>query len=137
MKLAECELIEFVTVTDSRGKLTVIEGDERLPFDIRRVYYLYDVPDGVVRGAHAHKELQQLIIALSGSLDIILDDGADRRRFRLDRPDRGLLVGSMIWRSLENFSDGSVCCVLASAPHLESDYIRDYSEFFAIMGTRS
>lgn len=135
MKLAECELMEFVTITDSRGKLTVIEGNDRLPFNIRRVYYLYDVPNGVVRGAHAHKELQQLIIALSGSLDIVLDNGTERRRFRLDQPNRGLLVGSMIWRSLENFSDGAVCCVLASAPHLESDYIRDYNEFVTMVST--
>ncbi len=133
MKLADCELMEFPTFTDGRGNLTVIEGDDRLPFDIRRIYYLYEVPDGIVRGAHAHKELRQLMIAMSGSLDIILDDGTDRRRFTLDRPDRGLLVGSMIWRSLENFSDGAVCCVLASTPHLELDYILDYDEFIAMV----
>jgi hypothetical protein len=133
MKLANCKLVELPTFTDGRGNLTVIEGDDRLPFDIRRIYYLYEVPDGQVRGAHAHKELRQLLIAMSGSLDIVLDDGTDRRRFTLDRPDRGLLVGSMIWRSLENFSDGAVCCVLASTPYLDSDYIRNYDEFVAMV----
>ena len=127
--------MELSTFSDSRGKLTVIEEDDHLPFSIRRVYYLYDMPGGVVRGAHAHKALQQLMIAVSGSFDIVLDDGMTQQRFRLDRPDRGLLIGSMIWRSLENFSDGAVCCVLASAPHLDSDYIRDYDEFVTMVST--
>lgn len=127
--LAGCELIELDTVGDDRGKLTVIEGQACLPFDVKRVYYLYSVPPGVVRGAHAHKELRQLMIAVSGSLDITLDDGRNQQRFRMDSPDRGLLVSSMTWRTLENFSDDAVCCVLASDPYLESDYIRDYDEF--------
>lgn len=114
---------------DPRGNLTFLEGGLHVPFDIRRVYYLYDVPGGSHRGGHAHKELQQLIIALTGSFDVILDDGRDRRRTRLDRAYRGLYVAPMIWRELRNFTSGSVCLVLASAPFDEDDYFRDYSTF--------
>ena len=130
-RLHLCHTIELPRVKDPRGNLTFLEGRLHVPFDIRRVYYLYDVPGGSQRGGHAHKELQQLIIALTGSFDVILDDGRHRRRTRLDRAYRGLYVAPMIWRELRNFSSGSVCLVLVSAPFDEDDYLRDYSKFRA------
>lgn len=128
-RLRLCRMLELPRVTDPRGNLTYLEGGFHVPFDILRVYYVYDVPGGAERGGHAHRELQQLIIALTGSFDVILDDGRDWRRVRLDRAYRGLYVAPMIWRELRNFSSGSVCLVLASAPFDEDDYLRDYQEF--------
>jgi hypothetical protein len=116
-------------IADPRGNLTFIEGDRHIPFAIRRVYYLYDVPGGAERGGHAHKELHQLIIAMSGSFDVVLDDGAERKRFHLNRSYAGLYVCPMIWRGLDNFSSGSVCMVLASNRYDEDDYYRDYAEY--------
>lgn len=115
--------------SDARGNLTFIENQNHIPFDIQRIYYLYDVPGGAERGAHAHKDLEQLIIAISGSFDVVLDDGASKKRFHLSRPYNGLYVCPMIWRILENFSPGSVCLVLASSLYDEDDYYRDYEEF--------
>lgn len=129
MGLENCKIIGLPRITDPRGNLTFIEGDRHVPFDIKRVYYLYDVPGGAERGGHAHKELQQLIIAMSGSFDVVLDDGNVKHRFHLNRSYSGLYVGSMIWRELDNFSSGSVCMVLASIPYSEDDYFRDYDEF--------
>jgi hypothetical protein len=129
MDLDKCEIIELPKVTDIRGNLTFIEGNEHVPFDIKRVYYLYDVPGGEKRGGHAHKSLQQFIIAASGSFDVILDDGNKRERFHLNRSYYGLYVPTMIWRELDNFSSGSVCVVLASKHFDEDDYIRDHKEF--------
>ena len=131
-KLKECKLIELPKIHDMRGNLTFIEGGKHVPFEIKRVYYLYDVPGGAVRGGHAHKKLQQLIIAASGSFDVILDDGYDRKRFHLNRSYYGLYIPTMIWRELDNFSTGAVCLVLASEYYDELDYIRDYEEFLRL-----
>lgn len=129
MKLAGCHIVELPKIEDPRGNLTFIEGNSHVPFVIRRVYYLYDVPGGAERGGHAHRGLSQLIIAVSGSFDVILDDGTEKRRFHLNRPYSGLYVCPMIWRELDNFSSGSVCLVLASNTYDESDYYHDYSEY--------
>lgn len=125
-------LIQFPIVHEPRGNLSFIEGDVHIPFPIKRVYYLYDVPGGAMRGGHAHKELQQLIIAVSGSFDVILDDGNVRTKHSLNRSYYGLLVPTMIWRELENFSSGAVCLVLASDVYREEEYIREYSEFLQL-----
>lgn len=129
MPLNECRLIELPKITDPRGNLTFVEGGNHIPFEIKRVYYLYDVPGGSDRGAHAHKNLHQFIIAMSGSFDIVLDDGDRQRRFHLNRSYYGLYVCPMMWRSLDNFSSGGVCMVLASERYDEADYIRDHNEF--------
>ncbi|MEN9306145.1 MAG: hypothetical protein RL173_77 [Fibrobacterota bacterium] len=122
-------LIDFPIVHEPRGNLSFIEGQRQIPFDIQRVYYLYDVPGGAVRGGHAHKDLQQVIIALSGSFDVVVDDGTDRKKISLNRSYHGLYLPNMIWRELENFSSGAVCLVLASAYYEEDDYIRDIAQF--------
>lgn len=129
MSLEDCQLINLNKITDARGNLSFIEGNVHVPFDIKRVYYLYDVPGGAERGGHAHIELQEFIIAISGSFDIILDDGFDKKMINLNRSYYGLYVPNLIWRELNNFSSGSVCLVLASALYEESDYIRDYKQF--------
>ncbi|GGE31638.1 hypothetical protein GCM10007421_01740 [Halopseudomonas oceani] len=131
MALDDCRIIELPQVHDQRGNLTFVEGGRHVPFDIRRAYYLYDVPAGSHRGGHAHRELSQLIIAMSGSFDILLDDGCEKRKFHLARPHYGLLITPMVWREMDNFSGGSVCMVLASAHYDESDYFRDYQQFCA------
>lgn len=136
MTIADSRVIELSTISDDRGKLTFVEGDDHVPFEIRRVYYIYDVPQAVKRGAHAHRALRQVMIAMSGSFDVVLNDGKVQRRFNLDRPDRGLFIPSMLWRSLENFSTDAICCVLASAPHQESDYIRNYDDFLHAVRVR-
>ena len=128
MTIKDCRIIELPKVSDPRGNLTFIEGGEHIPFDIQRVYYLYDVPGGSERGGHAHKNLQQLIVAMSGSFDVILDDGVEKKRFHLNRSYYGLYVTTMVWRELDNFSSGSVSMVLASNKYTEDDYIRDYQE---------
>jgi len=129
MNLKKCKIIDLPKVQDRRGNLTFIEENRHVPFEIKRVYYLYDVPGGESRGGHAHKRLQQFIIAASGSFDVILDDGFERKRFHLNRSYYGLYVPPMIWRELDNFSSGSVCLVLASEYYDEEDYIRDYEIF--------
>jgi hypothetical protein len=129
MPLSDCQLISLPKIQDPRGNLTFIEGSSHLGFDIRRVYYLYDVPGGAARGGHAHKELRQLIISMSGSFDVKLDDGQEKKTFHLNRPYFGLYVCPMIWRELDNFSSGSVCMVLASNIYDEADYYRDYDQF--------
>lgn len=127
--IERCKIIDLPKVHDVRGNLTFIEGHNHIPFDIRRVYYLYDVPGGSERGGHAHKGLHQLIIAMSGSFDVVLDDAASKQRVHLCRSYYGLYVCPMIWRELDNFSSGSVCMVLASNIYDENDYYRDYAEF--------
>jgi dTDP-4-dehydrorhamnose 3,5-epimerase-like enzyme len=125
-------IINLPKVHDPRGNLTFIEGSRHIPFDIKRVYYLYDVPGGETRGGHAHKKLQQLIVALSGSFDVVLDDGKSRQTFSLNRSYYGLYIPNMVWRELENFSSASVCLVLASEPYDEEDYYRDHDDFLAV-----
>jgi dTDP-4-dehydrorhamnose 3,5-epimerase-like enzyme len=131
MPLADCRLIELPKIEDSRGNLTFIEGHRHVPFDIARVYYLYDVPGGSERGGHAHKALHELIVAMSGSFDVVLDDGREKKRFHLNRSYYGLYVCPMIWRELDNFSSGGVCMVLASNLYDEFDYYRNYGDFLA------
>lgn len=121
--------MELPKISDPRGNLTFIENSDHIPFDIQRVYYIYDVPGGSERGGHAHKELYQLIVAISGSFDVVLDDGKNKKRVHLSRPYIGLHVCPMIWRELDNFSSGSVCMVLASNKYDEEDYYRDYTAF--------
>ena len=129
MSLSKCKIIDLPKISDPRGNLTYIEGGRHVPFEIKRVYYLYDVPGGAERGGHAHKGLHQLIIAMSGSFDVILKDGKQQKRFHLNRSYCGMYVCPMIWRELDNFSSGSVCMVLASNLYDEADYYRNYEEF--------
>ena len=129
MGLNDCKIINLPKLTDPRGNLTFIEGNRHIPFDIKRIYYLYDVPGGSERGGHAHKALSQLIIAISGTFDVILSDGCDKKRSHLNRSFLGLYVCPMLWRELDNFSSGSVCLVLASNVYDESDYYRNYEEY--------
>ena len=127
--IADCKLIDLRKISDRRGNLTVIEGNQDIPFDVKRVYYLYDVPGGESRGAHAHKELYQLIIAANGSFTLTLDDGEKRKVVTLNRPYQGLLIVPGIWRVLDDFSSGAVLLCLASEHYDEADYIRNYKEF--------
>ena len=129
MSLEKCQIIELPKIADRRGNLTFIEADKHVPFSIQRVYYLYDVPGGAERGGHAHKAMHQLIIAMSGSFDVVLDDGSGKKRFHLNRSYYGLYVCPMMWRELDNFSSGSVCLVLASNLYDEEDYYRNYNEY--------
>ena len=121
----DCRTVNFPKISDPRGNLTFVEGGRHIPFDIKRVYYLYDVPGGETRGGHGHKRLQQLLVAMSGSFDVVVDDGREKRRFHLNRSYYGLYIPSMIWRDMDNFSSGSVCLVLASEFFSEDDYYRD------------
>lgn len=122
------EIIEIPKIENSLGNIAVIENDV-IPFDIKRVYYLYDIPSSSIRGGHSHKKLQQVLIAISGSFDVVLKDGNSSTTITLNKPDKGLLIKSNIWRELENFSSGAVCLVLASTNYSEEDYIRDFDEF--------
>jgi hypothetical protein len=138
MGLESCKIIELPKIVDPRGNLTFIEGNNHIPFDIKRVFYLYDVPTGEDRGAHAHKELHQFLICLSGSFDVNLDDGDSKKIIHLNRPWIGLHIPPMIWAAEVNFDPGSVCLVMASDLFNESDYFRNYDEFlFATMLRRS
>lgn len=128
----DCSILELPKVENPAGSITPINSGIDVPFDIARVYYLYDVPGGATRGGHAHKGLEQLIVAASGSFDVILDDGTNRRTMHLNRPYLGLLMPRMIWRELVNFSSGGICLVLASLKYDPSDYIRDYQQFVAL-----
>ncbi len=132
MSVDLCQMVDLPKIHDPRGNLTFIESGAHVPFAIERVYYLYDVPGGSERGGHAHKQLQQFIVAMSGSFDVVLDDGKDKKRVHLNRSYNGLYVCPMIWRELDNFSSGAVCMVLASTKYEESDYLRDYSEFMRV-----
>ena len=124
----DCRMLNIRRYSDTRGYLSVVENDIDLPFEIKRIYYLYMVPE-VARGAHAHKELQQLLIATSGSVEVIMDDGKEKKSFMMDRPWKGLLIPAGLWRDLENFSGGAVLLCLASEKYDPEDYIRDYKEF--------
>ena len=129
LSVATCRLLDFPVVHDARGNLTFVEGGDHVPFEIKRVYYLYDVPGGATRAGHAHRELEQVIIAASGSFDVIVDDGASRDRVTLNRSYFGLYVPNRVWREIVNFSSGAVCLVLASDHYEEDDYFRSYQEF--------
>lgn len=125
----DCSLIELPKNHMVRGNITAVNNFKEIPFDIQRVYYLYDVPGGESRGGHAHLALHQLIVAVSGSFDLIVDDGKIKRTFHLNRPYQGVMMPSGLWRELNNFSSGAICLVLASLKFSEEDYIRDYQEF--------
>lgn len=129
--LEQVQIIKLPKIFDPRGNLTFVEEERHVPFAIKRVYYLYDVPGGETRGGHAHRDMQQFIIAVSGSFEVVLDDGVHRKNYFLNRSYHGLFVPNMIWRELVNFSSGSVCLVLASEFYSEADYYREYREFLA------
>lgn len=125
----DCNILHLPKIENISGSITAIEGGKEVPFDIKRIYYLYDVPGGANRGGHAHKKLHQLIVAASGSFDIVLDDGIIKKTVQLNRPYYGLYLPAGIWRDIFNFSSGAICVVLASDYYDASEYIRDYNEF--------
>lgn len=129
MSIEACRLIELPKITDPRGNLTFIEGEKHIPFDIKRLFHLYDVPGGERRAGHALRSCQQLLIAMSGSFDVLVDDGTQKQRYHLNRSYHGLYIPPLIWREIDNFSSGSVCAVLASEPYNESGYYRSYDAF--------
>ena len=129
MSIFNCKIIDLPKITDPRGNLSVIESGVQIPFDIKRVFYLYDVPTGADRGAHAHKALHQFLICLSGSFDVSLDDGTQKKIVHLNRPWQGLHIPPMIWAAEINFDPGSVCLVMASDRYDEADYYRKYDDF--------
>lgn len=133
MPLNDCKIIKLPKISDARGNLTFVEAENHVPFQFKRMYYLYDVPGGSDRGSHAHKNLHQFIVSMSGSFDVELSDGLQKKRFYLNRSYLGLYVCPMIWRVLDNFSSGSVCMVLASEFYDETDYIRDHDEFLDVV----
>ena len=136
MPINDCKIIQLPKINDQRGNLTFIEADRHIPFDIRRVYYLYDFPGGSSRAAHGHKKLHQLMIAMSGSFDVTLDDGSEKKTFHLNRSYFGLYIPPMMWRDLDNFSSGAVCMVLASEYYDELDYFREYGDFLQAVKDR-
>ena len=125
----DCRQIDLPKMSERKGALTPIYGQEHVPFEISRVYYLYDVPGGESRGGHAHQELQQLLVSIMGAFDVVLDDGQRRKTIRLERAYYGLYIPQMIWRELINFSSGGICLVLTSLPYSEQDYIRGYDDY--------
>ena len=129
MSLNKCKIIDLPKIQDFRGNLTFIEQNSHVPFDIQRIYYLFDVPGGAERGGHAHQKLEQLIIPVAGSFNVVIDDGKERKTIELNRAFRGLYICPMVWRELSNFSSGAVCLVIASRLYEEDDYIREYAEF--------
>jgi hypothetical protein len=129
MSLASCRIIELPQIHDPRGNLSFLESGRHLPFEFKRLFFLYDVPGGETRAGHALKTCHQFIIAMSGSFDVILDDGSESKRIQLNRSYRGLYLPPLIWREIDNFSSGSVCTVVASEPYDEGDYYRDYAAF--------
>lgn len=131
MSIDTCRIIDFPKISDPRGNLTFMESERHIPFPIKRIFYLYDVPTGESRGAHAHRTLQQVLICLSGSFDVLLDDGTNQRTVHLNRPWRGLYIPPMIWGAEANFDPGSVCLVLASEYFSEADYYREYGAYLA------
>ena len=125
----DCAILPLNKIHNRAGNITIVEGQKNIPFDVRRIYYLYDIPGGEDRGGHAHRELQQLIVAASGSFNVMLDDGINKKVVTLNRPDYGLFVVPGIWRELMEFSSGAICLVLASHTYDENDYLRNYKEF--------
>jgi len=136
MALDNSHLIDLPKIQDARGNLTFVEGGKHLPFEIRRVFYLYDVPGGSTRAGHALRTCEQFIVSLSGAFDVLLDDGTTRQRFHLNRSHYGLYVTPLTWRELDNFSSNAVCLVLASEPYDEAGYLRDYESFLAAVRGR-
>jgi len=135
MTVDDCRIIDFPRIVDERGNLSFAQSMDQVPFEIKRVYWLYDVPGGESRGSHAHRQLEQLIVAAGGSFTVTLDDGTRKKTFFLNRPYQGLYVPAGIWRDLYDFSSGSVCMVMASAPYVEDDYLREYDEFLEFRQT--
>ena len=129
MSVAECKILSFPKISSEHGSISFIENIKHIPFEIQRIYYLYDLPEHASRGAHGHKNLQQLIIALSGAFNFTVDDGFEKKTFRLSSPNQGLYIPPGIWRDLNNFEANSVCLVLASELYSEEDYFRDYTNF--------
>jgi hypothetical protein len=125
----DCHVLPLSKIHNPAGNITIVEGEQNVPFNLRRIYYLYDIPGGESRGGHAHKELSQLIVAASGSFEVLLDDGINKKIVRLNRPNYGLMVVPGIWRELFEFSSGAICMVLASHKYDEKDYLRDYENF--------
>ena len=136
MSFADCKIIDLPKIADPRGNLTFIEAQRHVPVEIKRVFYLYDVPGGADRGGHALKTCHQFLIAMSGSFDVILYDGKEKQRIHLNRSYHGLHIPPMIWREMDNFSSGSVCLALASTPYDAADYFRDYNEYLKALTTR-
>ncbi len=136
MSLSRCEFVSLPRVADPRGNLSFVEAGRPLPFEIRRAYWIYDVPGGEMRGGHAYRTLFEMFIALSGSFDVVLDDGTERKTVSLNRSYRGLVVPNLVWRRLENFSTNAVCLILASQPYDAADYLRDYGQFLAAAAAR-
>ena len=132
----QCKLIELGKNHHANGNLTVVENGKLIPFDIKRVFYIYDVPGGEERGGHSHKRMQQVIVAISGAFDVLLDDGVNQRSVTLNRPYQGLLVAPGVWSKQHNFSSGSVCLVLASDHYCEEDYVRDYDQFLQLTSNK-
>jgi len=132
----DCRIIDLGKIENDRGNLTVVQARETVPFDIKRVFYLYDIPGGEARGAHAHKECHQFLVAASGSFEVVLDDGHEKRTVYLNRPFKGLLIPPGIWAAEQEFSSGAVCLVLASEPYEEADYIRDYEDYLRFVSCR-
>jgi hypothetical protein len=130
----EPRIVDLPRIADPRGNLTFVEGERHVPFRIARVYWIYDVPGGEKRGGHAYRQLSEFVVALSGSFDVVIDDGREPRVFSLNRSYLGLYVPRLLWRSLENFSTNAVCLILASRPYEDADYVRDYGQFRELMG---
>jgi hypothetical protein len=134
MDLSQCRIIDLPKISDPRGNLTFIEGERHVPFQVKRVFYLYDVPGGAERAGHALKKCEQFLIAMSGSFDVLAYNGKEKQRIHLNRSYNGLYLPPMVWREMDNFSSGSVCLVLASEPYNEGDYYRDYREYLKAIG---
>lgn len=127
--IIDCVILPLNKIHNRAGNITIIEGQRNVPFNVKRIYYLYDIPGGEIRGGHAHKELYQLVVSASGSFEVLLDDGQNKKNITLNRPDNGLLIVPGIWRELREFSSGAICLVMASHIYDENDYLRDYSKF--------
>ena len=137
MKVSDCRIVDLPQVIDPKGNVVIIEGDKTAPFDIKRVFYMFNTPTGITRGGHAHKLLHQLIVAIAGSLDVVVDDGAKKKQVHLDSPQQGLFIPPMIWNELLNFSKDAVCVVFASEHYSSDDYIKSYESFQQMTKIRS